>query len=140
MSKGRPALSPSNAVMNNSETHFSIKAVKVEEVICVLRRIIGQLFFFFLLSVGRESYGLSFQRVLAVLQREPQYFSKTDCDFEGEPGLCTTKKPHIFSCFLSVIPRKIRNKILRQCTMNLLKNNNVYNNVVSPPLSLHSLN
>lgn len=30
--------------MNNSETQFSIKAVKVEEVICVLRRIIGQLF------------------------------------------------------------------------------------------------
>lgn len=65
--------------MNNSETQFSIKAVKVEEVICVLRRIIGQLFFFFFFSsAGRESCGPSFQRVLAALHGEPQYFRKTD--------------------------------------------------------------
>lgn len=39
--------------MNNSETQFSIKAAKVGDVICVLKRIIGQL----LSSAGYESYG-----------------------------------------------------------------------------------
>lgn len=57
--------------MNNSETQFSIKAVKVEKVICVLRGIIGQLFFFF------QALGVNHmvRRVLDALQREPQYFS-----------------------------------------------------------------
>lgn len=49
----------SKAAMNNSNAQFSIKAVKVAEVICVLR-IIGQLFIFiFFSNTGYESYRAS---------------------------------------------------------------------------------
>lgn len=55
--------------MNNSETKFSIKALKVGQVICVLTRIMGQPLF-----SGCESYSAPFQRGLAALQREPLFF------------------------------------------------------------------
>lgn len=57
--------------MNNSETKFCIKALKVEQVICVLRRIMGQPLFSRCESCSPPSH-----RVLAALQRELQIFRK----------------------------------------------------------------
>lgn len=65
---------------------FSIKAVKVEEVICVLRRIMGQLFFFSS-SAECELFRLSLQRVLAALQTETSIIQRNKLQHLGPARL-----------------------------------------------------
>lgn len=72
--------------MNNSETQFSIKAAKVEEVICVLRRIVGQLSFGpgvdHIVRRSRGVFGCSPKRGSIFHQSRLQLFKMDREDFE----------------------------------------------------------
>lgn len=112
--------------MNNSETQFPIRAVKVEEVICVLRRIIGQPFFFKHLGVNhmvcrsREFWLLSKEN-FNISTKQTSIFKTGSDACEKEPGLCVKKtfsNLHILMC-----PTQ-KDETLGHY-MNLLQTNNV---------------
>ena len=126
--------------MNNSETKkFPIKAVKVEEVICVLRRIMGQLFFFsflfffpkcrmwIILFVAPESFGCSPNRNL-------NNSAKQTSTFRTSSSSC-----FLFPAFpLFELQSQRRDDLKTKCTIDPLNTPNVCRNFASPSLHYRS--